>query len=61
MFIFRRSNCFVTASGIVALCEQLFSAPVEHYDALSEKRQITTDKRLHVVQHLDLATFIFRA
>ena len=26
--IFRRSNCIVTASGIVTLCKQLFSAPV---------------------------------
>jgi hypothetical protein len=29
MFIFRRSNCIVTASGIVTLRKQLFSAPVE--------------------------------
>jgi len=29
MLIFRRSNCIVTASGIVTLHEQLFSAPVE--------------------------------
>jgi len=29
MLIFRRSNCFVTASGIVTLRKQPFSAPVE--------------------------------
>jgi hypothetical protein len=29
MLIFRRSNCIVTASGIVILRKQLFSAPVE--------------------------------
>jgi len=29
MFIFRRSNCIITASGIVTLRKQLFSAPVE--------------------------------
>ena len=29
MLIFRRSNCIVTASGILTLRKQLFSAPVE--------------------------------
>ena len=29
MLIFRRSNCIVTAGGIVTLRKQLFSAPVE--------------------------------
>ena len=29
MLIFRRTNCIVTASGIVTLRKQLFSAPVE--------------------------------
>ena len=29
MLIFRRSNCIVTASGIVTLRKQLVSAPVE--------------------------------
>ena len=29
MLIFRRSNCIVTASGIVTLRKQLFSAPVD--------------------------------
>jgi hypothetical protein len=29
MLIFRRSNCIVTASGIVALRKQLFIAPVD--------------------------------
>jgi len=29
MLIFRRSNCIVTASGIVTVRKQLFSAPVE--------------------------------
>ena len=29
MLIFRRSNCIVTASGIVTLRKELFSAPVE--------------------------------
>ena len=29
MLIFRRSNCIVTASVIVTLHKQLFSAPVE--------------------------------
>jgi hypothetical protein len=37
-------NCIVTASGIVTLCKRPYSAPVEsglHYDARSEKHQIT--------------------
>ena len=29
MFILRRSNCFITASGIVTLCKQPYSMPVE--------------------------------
>ena len=29
MLIFRRSNCIVTASGIITLHKQLFNAPVE--------------------------------
>ena len=29
MLIFRRSDCIVTASGIVTVRKQLFSAPVE--------------------------------
>ena len=29
MLIFRRSNCIVTAFGIVTLGKQLFSVPVE--------------------------------
>jgi hypothetical protein len=29
MLIFRRSNCIITASGIVTLCKQLYSMPVE--------------------------------
>jgi len=29
MLIFRRSNCIITASGIVTLCKRSFSTPVE--------------------------------
>jgi len=29
MLIFRRTNCIVTASGIVTLCKQPYSMPVE--------------------------------
>jgi hypothetical protein len=29
MFIFRRSNFIIAASGIVTLCKQLYSKPVE--------------------------------
>ena len=29
MLIFRRSNCIITASGIVTLCRRLYSTPVE--------------------------------
>ena len=29
MLIFRRSNCIITASGIVTLCKQPYSMPVE--------------------------------
>jgi hypothetical protein len=29
MLIFRRSNCIITASGIVTLCKRLYSTPVE--------------------------------
>ena len=28
MLIFRRSNCIITASGIVNLCKRLYSTPV---------------------------------
>ena len=35
MLIFRRSDyCIITAPGIVTLCKQLFSAPVESGEAL---------------------------
>jgi hypothetical protein len=29
MLIFRRSNCIITASGIVTLCKRLYSMPDE--------------------------------
>jgi len=29
MLIFRRSNCIITASGIVTLCKRLYCTPVE--------------------------------
>jgi hypothetical protein len=29
LFIFRRSNCIITASGIVTLCKRVYSTPVE--------------------------------
>ena len=29
LLIFRRTNCIITASGIVTLCKQLYSMPVE--------------------------------
>ena len=29
MLIFRRSNCIITASGIVTLCKRLYSRPDE--------------------------------
>ena len=29
LLIFRRKNCIITASGIVTLCKQLYSMPVE--------------------------------
>jgi len=29
LFIFRRTNCIITASGSVTLCEQPYSVPVE--------------------------------
>jgi len=29
MLIFRRTNCIITASGIVTLCKQPYSRPVE--------------------------------
>jgi len=29
MLIFRRSNCIITASGIVTLCKRLYIMPVE--------------------------------
>ena len=29
MLVFRRLNCIITASGIVTLCKQLYSMPVE--------------------------------
>jgi len=29
MLIFRRTNCIITASGIVTLCKQPYSKPVE--------------------------------
>ena len=29
IFIFRRTNCIITASGIVTLCKRQYSMPVE--------------------------------
>jgi len=29
LLIFRRTNCIITASGIVTFCKQLYSMPVE--------------------------------
>jgi len=29
MLIFRRTNCIITASGIVTLCRRLYSTPCE--------------------------------
>ena len=29
MLVFRRTNCIITASGIVTLCKRLYSMPVE--------------------------------
>ena len=29
LLIFRRTNCLITASGIVTLCKRLYSTPVE--------------------------------
>jgi len=29
VLIFRRTNCIITASGIVTLCKRLYSTPVE--------------------------------
>ena len=29
LLIFRKTNCIITASGIVTLCKQLYSMPVE--------------------------------
>jgi len=29
MLVFRRSNCIITASGIVTLCKRLYITPVE--------------------------------
>ena len=29
MLIFMRSNCIITASGIVTLCKRLYTTPVE--------------------------------
>jgi len=29
LLIFRRTNCIITASGIVTLCKQLYNMPVE--------------------------------
>ena len=37
MLIFRRTNCIITASGIVTLCKRPYSTPVErglHYGRL---------------------------
>ena len=46
MPIFRRTNCILTASGIVAVCKRLHSTPVVsglilYYDARSKKHQIS--------------------
>ena len=38
VLIFRRSNCIISAYGIVTLCKQLYSTPVER--GLSESALI---------------------
>jgi len=40
MLIFRRTNCIITTSGIVTLCKQSYSMPVESglQSALKKKK-----------------------
>ena len=45
LLILRRTNCITTASGIVTLCKQPYSMPVESGDARSEE---TSNYRIEV-------------
>jgi len=55
LLIIRRTNCITTASGIVTLCKQPYSAQVESglqslcCDTRSEKHQIITTVKLRMV------------
>ena len=57
MLIFRRSNCIVTASGIVTLRRQLFSAPVESGRRSSRNRPEQAQGVPGRLRHRILLTF----
>ena len=59
MLIFRRSNCIVTASGIVTLRMQPFSAPAESGLRLSPLSTGALHGRLHRVTITDAVTIQF--
>jgi hypothetical protein len=57
MLILRRSNCIVTASGVVTLCKWLYSAPFE--SGLSLLSAGALYSRLHRVMTPDAVTIQF--
>ena len=48
MSIFRRTNCIITASGIVTLCKRLYSMP-------DENRPCRDEQLVHVLSSADVA------
>jgi len=53
LLIFRRTNCIITASGIVTLCKRLYSMPVERdFSAMAAVACVFCKRiRLHSAQH----------
>ena len=58
MLIFRRSYCIVTASGIVSLRKQLFSAPVE--SGLQSALNRCTERRVTIPDAVTIQSDLLR-
>ena len=51
MFIFRRTNCIITASGIVTLCKRLYSMPDENRRVCGKNLNIVSMCAMSPVVH----------
>ena len=48
MLIFRRTNCIITASGIVTLCKRPYSTPVESGWSVTQHSSAVTDVSVQI-------------